>query len=411
MARFRLKFPRRWAPALAVVIACMASASVQPGTVAAGRAIPAEIAARLNDKQKLAYGSYLEARSAFDKALDLYWQTVEELREARKQKRSAGQPIVASDYMLEQPPSYAGPSVPADVARIIAELRPPEPVAPIPAVADFLAAAKAQFEFAPTPASEAQFKRHYAEQALAVGLTKAQVVRVYALETGGRGTYDMQAGIDPESKKGTPISTALGYAQLLNANSVSGLVRHGEEFIRRLEAMAAQSGILPARAAALRAKAQALRRMLKAARSVPNEWRAHTVFAGTSRGLAIHTLNLDGDVGPWLQVLKLKSLLEHAARAGRPQLSGAELELMNLAGPRTGLEMMEPVGRTAPTANFFSRGGYYRNTIVRGKTGAELLAALDERMEQNLLKKGAIEFAAAFDEAMKRHSAGAARAP
>jgi hypothetical protein len=174
--------------------------------------------------------------------------------------------------------------------------------------------------------------------------------------------------------------------------------------------MAAAVGVAPARAASLRAKAQVLRRMLKSARSVANEWRAHMAFANTPRGQAIHTLNLDGDIGPWLQVLKLQGLLETAARSGRAQLSGAELELMNLAGPRTGLEMMEAVGRTMPTTNFFSRGGYYRNTIVRGKTAAELLAALDERMEQNLLKKGSIEFAAAFDEAAKRRSAGAARA-
>lgn len=394
--------------ALVVMLGCWIGAIALE---AAARQLPADISARLNEKQKQAYLAYLEARGAFDKALDIYWQTIEELRESRKQKRSAGLAIEAGDYVLEQPPNYTGPSLPADVARIIAELRPPEPGRPIPGVSDFLAAAKAQFDFAPTTISEAQFKRHYAEEALAVGLSKTQVVRVYALETGGRGTFDMQAGIDPDTKKGVPISTALGYAQLLNANSVSGLVKHGEAFIRRLEAMAAQAGVPPLRAARLRAKAQVVRRMLKAARTVPNEWRSHMAFAGTPRGLAIHTLNLDGDIGPWLQVLKLKGLLEYAGRAGRTRLTGAELELMNLAGPRTGLEMMEPVGRTAPTPNFFSRGGYYRNTIVRGKTGAELLAALDERMEQNLPKKGSIEFATAFDEAMKRRSAGATSAP
>jgi hypothetical protein len=83
-------------------------------------------------------------------------------------------------------------------------------------------------------------------------------------------------------------------------------------------------------------------------------------------------------------------------------LSGSQIELMNLAGPRTGLEMMTPIGRTMPTSNFFSEGGYYRNTIVREKTAAELLAALEARMEVNIKKPGAVEFAHVFDEVARR---------
>ena len=101
-------------------------------------------------------------------------------------------------------------------------------------------------------------------------------------------------------------------------------------------------------------------------------------------------------------MLKLKGLKDDAEKAGRGPLSGAQIELMNLAGPRTGLEMMTPLGRTMPTANFFSEGGYYRNSIVREKTGAELLAALEARMEAHLKKPGAIEFAQVFDELNRR---------
>ena len=89
-------------------------------------------------------------------------------------------------------------------------------------------------------------------------------------------------------------------------------------------------------------------------------------------------------------------------RAGRQTLAGAEIELMNLAGPRTGLEMMMPVAQNMPTSNFFSEGGYYRNTIVREKTAAELLKALNERMEVNIKKPGAVEFAQIFDEVAGR---------
>lgn len=357
---------------------------------------------RLSEAQQRAYVFYLRARKSFDFELQAYWIAVDQKREVRKKKRAAGQPFVADDYIGEQPPKYQGPALDPEIAKIVAAVKPPgEPDPPKPMVADFLAHARQEFGFVPTAASEREFKRRYAEEALAHGLTKAQVVRVYALETGGRGTYDMQAGIDPETRKGTPISSALGYAQLLTANSISELVKYGDGFIARLEAMGRDPRTDKRRAVGLKAKAASVRRMMAALRTVPKEWSAHVKFGNTPKGLGIHALNLDADLGPWLQAIKLKGVKEEADRAGRTRLSGAEIELMNLAGPRTGLEMMEPVGRAMPTANFFSQGGYYRNTIVREKTGAELLKALDERMEIHLKKPGSIEFAAAFDEALK----------
>jgi hypothetical protein len=228
------------------------------------------------------------------------------------------------------------------------------------------------------------------------------VVRVYALETGGLGTYDTLSGINPTTRQGRPVSSALGYAQLLHANSVGGVVEHGGDFVRRLSAMAAAPGTPADRAAELRAKASMLRKMIRAARTVPNEWGAHTRFANTPAGLGIHALNLDIDIGPWLQVLKLKSLEDDAITAGYPKLGGAQLELMNLAGPRTGLEMMTPLGARMPTSNFFSEGAYGRNPIVRDRTAGELLAILDQRMEAHLKKQGSIEFAQIFDELMQR---------
>jgi hypothetical protein len=379
-----------------------------PSTPAAAQQIGEALAARLTEAQQRTYVYYLRARRNFDLELQAYWIAVEQKREERKRKRATGQPFKADDYIAEQPPKYAGPPLAPDIAKIIAETRPPEPPPePKPAVADFLAQARQQFAFVPTPSTEREFKRRYAEEALAFGLTKAQVVRIYALETGGRGTYDMQAGIDPETRRGTPISSALGYAQLLSANSISELVRHGEGFIARLKALAARPGLPAHKAAQLRSKAIAVRRMLAAARSVPNEWSQHVRLGTTPKGLAIHALNLDADIGPWLQAIKLRGLKEEAEKAGRTRLSGAEIELMNLAGPRTGLEMMEPVARGMPTANFFSQGGYYRNTIVREKTAAELLSALDERMELHLRKPGSVEFAAVFDEVLKRRRGAA----
>jgi hypothetical protein len=392
----------RWLRRGAMAMAVSATALVLLSGAAAQEPLTADLAAKLTPEQRKTYLDWRKARDAHERHHKAYWRRVEAKREARKAKRMLGQAYDADDYVAEQPPKYAGPELPADIAKIVTEVKPPTPVTPLPTVADFLHHAKAIYGFEPTPTTERDFKRSYAREALAVGLSKDQVVRIYALETGGQGTYDMQAGYNPISKQGRAISSALGYAQLLHANSVGELVKHGEAFARRLTAMAAAPGTSADRAEALRAKAVILRRMLKSARTVPNEWGEHVKFAGTPPGLGIHALNLDADIGPWLQVLKLKALKDYAAEDGRQSLLGSEIELMNLAGPRTGLEMMQPIGRTMPTSNFFSEQGYYRNTIVREKTAAELLAALNDRMEVNMKKAGAVEFAEIFDEVARR---------
>jgi len=392
------RFRRRGTFALAV----LASALVLAPSTAWPQDTPRELVDKLTPAQRQTYENYRKARDQYERQYQAYWHRIEAKRDARRAKRMLAQEYGPDDYVAQQPPKYAGPELPADIAKIVTEVRPPAPERQMATVPDFLQQAKAIYGFVPTPTTEREFKRRYAQEALAVGLTKDQVVRIYALETGGQGTYDMQSGFNPITKQGKPLSSALGYAQLLHANSTSELVKHGDRFAKRLLAMAAAPGTPPAQAEALRAKAAIVRRMLRAARSIPNEWGEHMRFAGTPAGLGIHALNLDADVGPWLQVLKLRGLKDDADRAGRDSLSGSEIELMNLSGPRTGLEMMMPVAHNMPTANFFSEGGYYRNTIVREKTAAELLKALNDRMEVNVKKPGAVEFAQVFDEVARR---------
>lgn len=361
--------------------------------------ISPELAERLDPRQMRAYLDHLRKKAAFDRLHDAYWSAVDEKREGRRRKRASSTPFDATDYIAEPAPAYSGPPLPPDVARIIATLRKdPPPRSTLPGVADFLANAKLHYNFVPRRINEATFKRRYAQEALRVGLSRAHVLEVYALETGGQGTYDMQAGINPITKAGSPISSALGYAQLLHANSVNELVKHGAQFSQRLTALARAPGTSRERAAELRAKIAVLARMRTAVRRLPNVWSEHIRFGASPKGLGIHALNLDPDIGPWLQVIKLKGLLEEARKAGRTRLTGPQIELMNLAGPRTGLEMMEPVGSRMPTTNFFSRAAYYRNTIVRGRTGAGLLEAIAERMRVNIKQPGAVEFARIFDQ-------------
>ena len=124
--------------------------------------------------------------------------------------------------------------------------------------------------------------------------------------------------------------------------------------------------------------------MYAAVKRVPFEWDTHQAYAKTLEGMAPHALNIDGDVGPVLQAIKLRSLKDIATKAGRPQLTGAEMEAMNLAGPVTGLEMMQPAGSKAPVTNFFARRAYYVNKMVVGLTGEQLLAELDRRMTESV---------------------------
>ena len=95
-------------------------------------------------------------------------------------------------------------------------------------VADFLHNAAEQFGFVPDrPANDLDFKRAYARAALPPGLTREQIVGIYAFETGGNGAYDLQAGLVPYRPGARAISPAIGYNQLLSTNSVSLLAEHG----------------------------------------------------------------------------------------------------------------------------------------------------------------------------------------
>ncbi|NQX79983.1 MAG: hypothetical protein HRT83_05460, partial [Hyphomicrobiaceae bacterium] len=206
----------------------------------------------------------------------------------------------------------------------------------------------------------------------------------------------MQAGVHPVKKTGRPISSALGYAQLLAANSINVVSKHGHTFVARLERIIEREHS-PKRRMQLQAKLSSLRAMIRTAKSIPYEWSKQRELARTSQGMGLHPLNIDGLIGPWMQVIKLADIKRLAERHGFYNLTGAKLELMNLAGPITGLEMMKNTGSNKPTANFFSRHGYYRNAIVHDRTSQQLIAAIDRRMTVNLRKKGSRDFISIFD--------------
>jgi hypothetical protein len=340
---------------------------------------------------------YQEARAAFDEEAGAYWSAISEKRKGRNAKRRDRQAIVLDDYVLAQPPVYSGPKRPVNPEP--EEEKPPRERKPLPVVADFLKAAADHFQFTPQrPASEVEFKRAYARYALAAGLTREQAIRVYSFETGGNGNYDMQSGLS--SRPGSrAISTAIGYNQLLTTNSVELLAEQGHEFIKELTARAATAS--GATRKAMEHKLAVLKKMVAFTRTVPDTWSEHEKLANTPQGWAVHAMVLDIDVGPMLQTHKLLTSVIFARAKGynRP-LSAAELEMMNLTGDGTGLDMVtmpQAMREQVPTSNFFQRGGYERNPVaIRHNTVAKLLAVTDERMDFNSAKPGAKELAGAF---------------
>ncbi len=195
------------------------------------------------------------------------------------------------------------------------------------------------------------------------------------------------------------ISTAIGYNQLLTTNSVELLAEQGREFVRALTEKAAQ--LSGSQRAAMEHKIAVLKRMVALARSVPDEWGQHEKIGDTPQGWAIHAMVLDIDVGPLLQTHKLLTSVIFARANGfmRP-LTAAELEMMNLTGDGTGLDMVtmpQPMREQVPTSNFFQRSGYERNPVaIRNNTVVKLLAVTDSRMDSNSTLPGAKELAAAF---------------
>jgi len=296
--------------------------------------------------------------------------------------------------VLTQPPVYRGPRKPRDPSK-------PEEAPPpyVPVVADFLAAAQREFKFVPRrPRSDSEFKRVYAQVAVAAGLNKEQIVRTYGFEAGGNGDYDVQAGLE-YNKRARAITTALGYNQLLATNTVEIVAEKGAQFVRSLEAHAAQ--LAAAEKQALQSKLAIIRRMIDFSKSVADDWNEHQMLANTPKGLGVHALNLDLDVGPLLQTQKLLDSIVFARRKGYGKmLSAAELEMMNLTGDGNGFDMIVmPLAwrDQVPTANFFQRHGYADNPVAqRNNVVGKLIAATDARMDEEVKKPGAKELAAAL---------------
>ncbi len=264
-------------------------------------------------QEKLA--QYLHARRAYEQEAERYWNTVTKKRIARRVKHRKHERFALTDYVLTQPPVYRGPRRPVNPAGpgpVPGEKRRPY----IPVVADFVKAAAKEFGFVPQQVSEIAFKRAYAKAARAAGLTRDQIVGIYAFETDGHGTYDEQPGITRRRPHGPAISPALGYNQLLSTNTLSLIADHGNHMLAALRQKA--KTLSGAQRSIMERKIEAFKRMLAFSRTIRPRWSEYDVVAKTTpRGWGVHAAVLDRDLGPMLQV---QNLVELAALCARQRL-------------------------------------------------------------------------------------------
>ena len=346
--------------------------------------------------------AYRKARNVYERKARIYWNAIGSKRAQRRKKRSRGSKIVLSDYVLGQPPVYSGPKrpeLPSFIPRPSDSGKIPKRTT-LPVVQDFLLHAKRQFRFVPErPRNELEYKLAYARAALAAGIRPDQAIRIYGFEASGNGTHDVQAGLESKKEGRQPISTALGYNQLLIANTIGLVSKYGRDFMAKLEIRAKKA--TGPRREELKYKIDRLERMVRYARSMPYRWSTHVRASKSAKAQALHALILDVDIGPLLQTQKLLNSINYAKRLGYGKpLSAAELEMLNLTGDGNGFDMISMpqwMRKKVPTANFFQRRGYERNPVAsRNNVVSELIAATDRKMDYHAALDGAIEMTSAF---------------
>ncbi|MEO1066971.1 MAG: hypothetical protein AAFW47_06295, partial [Pseudomonadota bacterium] len=332
--------------------------------------------------------AYRAARAQFASKEKAYWAEISRKKQIRADRRRAGKSIKRKHYVLSQPPKYAGPKRPRhpDPGPIVKKKRKPST---LPNAKKLRASIKDLYGFNPQGSAERDFKKAYAREAKLYGISAEQVIGVYALETGGKGPFDLVSGEAIQRNKkcklvkrgGRPLSTALGYFQLLNANTSSTVAVNArgpkeKRFANRLRAQAARED--GKRRKELRAKADLMDRVVKDMKKAisriggkKNNWSEYRKLGKTKLGYAVHALNLDVDIGPMIQMAKLAVVRDYARKKGLRNLSSDRLELMNLVGYPRGALMLEAVGLDVPTANFVKANEIAANYRVLGDKTVE----------------------------------------
>ncbi len=141
--------------------------------------------------------------------------------------------------------------------------------------------------------------------------------------------------------------------------------------------------------------------MVAHSHTVQSRWGEHVKLGRTPKGLGLHALNLDIDVGPLLQTQKLLDSVVFARVKGVDRaLSAAELEMMNLTGDGNGFDMisMPQAMRRRCRLRISSSGAAMSATRWRSATTTveKLLAATDAVMDRESKLQGAKDMAGLF---------------
>src|SRR5262249_53288042 len=130
--------------AMAMIAPWVSPAAPQAGPTADSLTQQPELAAAVAQYRR-ALEEYNRAWQSYTTASSAYWNLVRERRQLRNARGVRGEPLSILDYVLAQPPAYAGPPKPRDPLK--PEVSPPRVY--VPAVADFVAAARDEFKFIP----------------------------------------------------------------------------------------------------------------------------------------------------------------------------------------------------------------------------------------------------------------------
>ncbi len=361
--------------------------------------------------------AYQQAYAEFQARERAYWAEIERKKDIRTRLRREGRPFERKHFVLVQPPKYEGPKRPVDPNRLAPKKKPPQK-STLPTAKELRKAMRDLYGLKIPNIAEKPFKIAFAKEAKRYGLSAEQVIGVYALETGGKGPFDLVSGeAITRNKKcklvkrgGRPLSTALGYFQLLNANTSSTLAANArgareERYSYRLRQMAEQER--GKRKRELKKKAKLLEKIVTDMNNAisrmnvrKNNWREFRALGKTKLGKAIHALNMDVDIGPMIQMSKLAFVRNYAIRKGLGNVPSDRLELMNLVGYPRGAKMLESVAYTVPTANFVTAREIRANRRVLGdKTVEESVAKIRRVIELRKQECGSQEFFKAWNKA------------
>ena len=354
--------------------------------------------------------AYRSAYSAFQVKSDRYWAEISRKKKIRSDRRKAGKTIKRKHFVLSHPPKYTGPKRPKNPNAVASTGKKKKKRSTLPRANDLRAAMRDIYGVKLLKYKEKDYKLAFAREAKRHGVSAEQVIGVYALETGGLGPYDRVSGEIPRMNRkcrvtkyvGRPASTALGYFQLLSANTsatVHGNMRgpKAERISTRLRAMAKQNR--GKRKRALKAKAKLveiinadMKKYIARYSGKKNNWAEFRALGRTKLGRAIHALNLDLDIGPMIQMTKLNTVRNHAIKIGLGNVESHRLELMNLVGYGRGGRMQIGEAYYVPTANFMKENELRANPVMNHKTVEEAVATLRRIIGKRKQECGSEEF-------------------